>query len=106
MLTAGYPKILGIVNITEDSFSDGGRYLETQAAIDHALALIKSGADIIDLGPASSNPDVQPAISELIDKETTDTLAPASIRVAIFLVATLPPPTTTQGFPVNFKYIG
>lgn len=50
------PSILGIVNITEDSFSDGGRFLETRTAIDHALHLIKMGGDIIDLGAASSNP--------------------------------------------------
>lgn len=50
------PKILGIVNITEDSFSDGGRYLNIDKAIEHALELHKYGADIIDLGAASSNP--------------------------------------------------
>lgn len=50
------PSILGIVNITEDSFSDGGRFLETKSAIDHAIDLIRKGGDIIDLGAASSNP--------------------------------------------------
>ena len=51
------PQILGIVNITADSFSDGGRYLKPQAALAHARALRASGADILDLGPASSHPD-------------------------------------------------
>jgi dihydropteroate synthase type 2 len=50
-------KLLGILNITEDSFSDGGRYLEPEAALARADELSKSGADIIDLGAASSNPD-------------------------------------------------
>lgn len=50
-------KLLGILNITEDSFSDGGRYLEPQAALARADELAKNGADIIDLGAASSNPD-------------------------------------------------
>jgi dihydropteroate synthase type 2 len=51
------PQIFGIVNITEDSFSDGGRYLHPTAAINHALQLVKDGADVIDLGPASTHPD-------------------------------------------------
>ncbi|HYC55416.1 MAG TPA: dihydropteroate synthase [Candidatus Binatia bacterium] len=49
--------IFGIVNLTEDSFSDGGCYLEPAAAIEHALALAADGADVIDLGPASSAPE-------------------------------------------------
>lgn len=53
-------KILGILNITTDSFSDGGRYLAPDAAVAHARALAAEGADIIDIGAASSNPDSQP----------------------------------------------
>ena len=58
-------KILGILNITSDSFSDGGKYLEPGAALFHAQAMAQSGADIIDIGAASSNPDsvaVTPAV--------------------------------------------
>jgi dihydropteroate synthase type 2 len=51
------PVIFGIVNITEDSFSDGGCYLEPTAAIEHACALANDGADVLDLGAAASNPD-------------------------------------------------
>jgi dihydropteroate synthase len=51
------PSIVGIVNITEDSFSDGGQYLAADAAIDHARELARDGADFLELGPASSNPD-------------------------------------------------
>jgi dihydropteroate synthase len=51
------PRLLGIVNITDDSFSDGGRFVETAAAIDHADRLLGGGADIIDLGAVASNPD-------------------------------------------------
>ena len=50
-------RIMGIVNITADSFSDGGRYLEAPAAIAHARNLLADGADIVDLGPQSSHPD-------------------------------------------------
>jgi dihydropteroate synthase type 2 len=52
-------KTLGIVNITEDSFSDGGRYLSPDAALAHARRLAQDGADILDLGAASSNPDAK-----------------------------------------------
>jgi dihydropteroate synthase type 2 len=58
-------KILGILNITRDSFSDGGRYLEPGAALFHAQALAQSGADIIDIGAASSNPDAQAVAPEV-----------------------------------------
>lgn len=58
------PRILGIVNITSDSFSDGGRYLTPEAAIARARQLVAEGADIIDLGPASSNPDATPIPAE------------------------------------------
>ena len=58
-------KILGILNITADSFSDGGKYLEPAAAIAHAEALARNGADIIDIGAASSNPDAAPVPSEV-----------------------------------------
>jgi len=58
------PLIFGIVNITPDSFSDGGKYLAADAAIAHARRLVKEGADVIDLGPASSNPDAAPVPAE------------------------------------------
>lgn len=66
------PRILGIVNITEDSFSDGGRYLSAQGAIDHAVSLAAAGADIVDLGPASSHPDARSVTAE----EEAQRLAP------------------------------
>jgi dihydropteroate synthase type 2 len=50
-------KILGILNITADSFSDGGKYLAPDAALAHAASLMDDGADILDIGAASSNPD-------------------------------------------------
>jgi dihydropteroate synthase type 2 len=59
------PALLGILNITEDSFSDGGRYLASDAALAHARALAADGADILDLGAASSNPDAKPVAPNL-----------------------------------------
>ena len=49
-------RIMGILNVTPDSFSDGGRYLDAQAAIEHGLALADQGAAIIDVGGESTRP--------------------------------------------------
>ena len=50
------PLIMGIVNVTPDSFSDGGRFLEPSAALEHARRLIDEGADILDIGGESTRP--------------------------------------------------
>ncbi len=55
-----HPLLLGILNITADSFSDGGRFLEPEAALAHARKLIADGADALDVGGASSNPNSDP----------------------------------------------
>jgi len=92
------PKIVGIVNITEDSFSDGGHYLAADAAIAHGRKLLADGADIIELGAASSNPDathvpaeveierLAPVIDALLADGTTlsaDTAKPEVQRFAL-----------------------
>lgn len=56
LVPEGDPRIVGIVNITEDSFSDGGRYLDPAAALAYARKLRADGADVIELGPAASHP--------------------------------------------------
>ena len=55
-----HPFLFGILNITADSFSDGGRYLEPEAALAQARKLIAEGADALDVGAASSNPSSDP----------------------------------------------
>lgn len=52
--------IMGIVNVTPDSFSDGGHHATAQAAIDHALRLVEAGADILDIGGESTRPGAAP----------------------------------------------
>lgn len=52
--------IMGIVNVTPDSFSDGGRFLDTGRAVEHALNLIEEGADILDIGGESTRPGAEP----------------------------------------------
>jgi dihydropteroate synthase len=78
---------MGIVNATPDSFSDGGLYLETDAAVDHALKMIEEGADIIDVGGESSRPGARPvSVSEeikrvvpVIEKTTKYSRVPISV---------------------------
>jgi dihydropteroate synthase type 2 len=92
------PLIVGIVNITEDSFSDGGRFLDPEAAIAQARRLAATGADIVELGAAASNVAakrvsaeeeirrLQPAIEVLQANGTAvsvDTCAPEVQRFAI-----------------------
>lgn len=60
-----HPVIFGIVNITEDSFSDGGLFLSPEAALAHARKLADDGADVLDLGAASSNPDAKHVPSDV-----------------------------------------
>jgi len=52
--------VMGIVNVTPDSFSDGGKFLDADAAIIHGLKLVEQGADILDIGGESTRPGAQP----------------------------------------------
>ena len=60
LTTDDHTLVMGILNVTTDSFSDGGRWLDPDAAIEHALALRSSGADIIDVGAESTRPGATP----------------------------------------------
>ena len=66
LLNLDQPLVMGIVNITPDSFSDGGRYAVTTAALNHAEQLLKEGAHILDIGGESTRPG-SPAVS--LDEE-------------------------------------
>src|SRR5579862_6790296 len=52
--------VMGIVNVTPDSFSDGGRFTALDAAVAHSLRLVEQGADILDIGGESTRPGAQP----------------------------------------------
>jgi len=54
------PLLMGIVNVTPDSFSDGGRFFNSDAAIEHGLRLAAEGADILDIGGESTRPGAEP----------------------------------------------
>ena len=66
------PKVMGIVNVTPDSFSDGGRHLSTKAAIDHAYQLLEEGADILDIGGEST----RPGAARVSEQEELDRVLP------------------------------
>jgi len=92
------PRVMGIVNVTPDSFSDGGRFLDPGRAIAHARQLAAEGADILDLGAESTRPGAAPvseaeeiarlvpvleALRELSVPISVDTLKPGVMRAAI-----------------------
>ena len=52
----GRPLLMGVVNVTPDSFFDGGRYLDAEAAVAHAVQLVEEGADLLDIGAESTRP--------------------------------------------------
>ena len=63
MLSLDRPLIMGILNVTPDSFYDGGRFIDPDKALAHAIRLFAEGADLIDVGAESSRPGSE-AISE------------------------------------------
>jgi dihydropteroate synthase len=93
------PLVLGIVNVTPDSFSDGGLFLDTESAVRHGLKLVSDGADMLDVGGESSRPGAQsvseeeelarvvPVIRELARQVSVplsvDTCKPAVARAAL-----------------------
>ncbi len=86
LVPAGRPRIVGIVNVTEDSFSDGGRYLTSADALEHAYRLRADGADIIELGPAASHPgaaQVTPAEQQRRLEPVMDALTAEGIPVSV-----------------------
>lgn len=99
------PRIMGIVNVTPDSFSDGGRWASTEGAIDQAMRLVADGADVLDIGGESTRPGAEPVgEAEEIERVTPviagvrarwggaisiDTMKPAVARAAVAAGATM-----------------
>ncbi|MEE9331198.1 MAG: dihydropteroate synthase [Methylophilaceae bacterium] len=93
------PRVMGILNTTPDSFSDGGNFTQTHIAVEHALKLINDGADVLDIGGESTRPNatpislqeeldrVIPVIEALVSKVniplSIDTYKPSVMRAAI-----------------------
>ncbi|WP_425986075.1 dihydropteroate synthase [Brevundimonas sp. TWP1-2-1b1] len=103
--TAALSQVMGIVNVTPDSFSDGGRWASTQGAVDQALRLVAEGADVLDIGGESTRPGAEPVgEGEEIDRVapvvaairarwdgviSIDTMKPAVARAAVAAGATM-----------------
>ncbi len=66
------PLVMGIVNVTPDSFSDGGRYLSAPAALEHARRLIDEGADLLDIGGEST----RPGAADVSEREEIERVVP------------------------------
>jgi dihydropteroate synthase len=95
--------MMGVLNVTPDSFSDGGRYLDTAAAVAHGRQLVVEGADVVDIGGESSRPGATPVaeaeelrrvvpVIEALASEvrvSIDTVKPAVARAAVAAGATL-----------------
>src|SRR5262245_9381977 len=77
------PFVMGIVNVTPDSFSDGGKWLSLSAAIAHALKLAEQGADILDIGGESTRPGAEPVSLEEELSRVVPVVAEVAKRTAI-----------------------
>lgn len=83
------PLIMGILNLTPDSFSDGGQYLDPGRAEEHALRMVAEGADLVDVGGESTRPGAQPVVAaEQIRRvvpiiERLHLALPASVTISI-----------------------
>jgi dihydropteroate synthase len=84
------PRVMGILNITPDSFSDGGRYRSTTAALEHAHAMVEAGAELIDVGGESTRPGACPVdVAEELERV---------IPVIAALAAALPVPISVDTY--------
>ena len=81
------PKVMGVVNVTPDSFSDGGKWFSTDAAVAHGLQLVKDGADLLDVGGESTRPGAEivsiddeiQRVAPVIERLAAETSVPISI---------------------------
>jgi dihydropteroate synthase len=77
MIDLTRPVVMGVLNVTPDSFSDGGRYQDVDAAVAHGLRMVEEGAAIIDVGGESTRPGAQPVSAE----EETQRVVPVIERL-------------------------
>lgn len=75
-MTAARPRIMGVVNVTPDSFSDGGLFLDAEAAVTHGVALADRGADLLDVGGESTRPGAE-AVSAEVERERVEPVVAA-----------------------------
>ena len=109
-----HPRVMGIVNVTPDSFSDGGRLASVDAAVAHGLRMVAQGADILDIGGESTRPGAAPVEADEEIARTIpviaglrarwpgplsiDTMKPEVARAAVVAGATMWNDVTALGF--------
>ena len=79
-MTTGRTRVMGVLNVTPDSFSDGGEHNTVQAAIAYGLALVDSGADLVDVGGESTRPGAQPVDPDEEARRVVPVVAALSAR--------------------------
>jgi dihydropteroate synthase type 2 len=99
------PKIVAILNVTEDSFSDGGRFLSATAALRQAQALIRDGADVLELGPASSHPDAKPVAADVQIERLRPVLAELQDAAIPLSIDATDPEVLRFGIDVKAAYL-
>jgi dihydropteroate synthase len=77
------PRVMGVVNVTPDSFSDGGRFLDPARAAEHAERLVAEGADLIDLGAESTRPGASPVAGDAEWRRLEPVLARLTGRLSV-----------------------
>jgi dihydropteroate synthase len=87
-LPLGRTLVMGIVNVTPDSFSDGGRFLDPERAIEHGLSLAREGADILDVGGEATNPFVSQPVAEAEELRRIEPVVRALARAAVVSIDT------------------
>ena len=83
LLVRRRPLLMGVLNVTPDSFSDGGRYLDAEAAVAHGERLAAEGADLIDVGGESTRPGARPVAAEDEQRRIYPVIARLARRVRI-----------------------
>jgi dihydropteroate synthase len=75
--------VMGVLNVTPDSFSDGGRWLEVDAAVDHGLELVAAGADVVDVGGESTRPGAEPVGADEQIRRVVPVIRTLAARTAV-----------------------
>ena len=84
LLSPGRPLVMGVLNVTPDSFSDGGRFLDPTVAIAHAADMARQGADILDIGAESTRPYGDPVpVSAEDEKARLATIVPEVVKLGV-----------------------
>lgn len=79
------PRVMGVLNVTPDSFSDGGRFADADAAVAHALRMIEEGAALIDIGGESTRPGAQPVDADAEIRRVVPVIEALAARTDVLL---------------------